>query len=58
MSWYTPYDETSQALTSLMVGLRFIEGSASAPQVNRKIAELRALMAQTLDEVHHLAFHP
>lgn len=49
------HDETSQALTSLMVGLKLIEDSSSDPQVNRKIAELRALTVQTLNEVHHLA---
>ncbi len=49
------HDETSQALTSLMVGLRFIEDSASTTQVKEKTAELRALAGQTLDDVHHLA---
>ncbi len=49
------HDETSQALTSLMVGLRFIEDSADTADVRRKTTELRALAAQTLDEVHHLA---
>lgn len=49
------HDETSQALTSLMVGLRFIKDSADATQVGGKIAELRVLAAQTLEEVHRLA---
>ncbi len=49
------HDETSQALTSMMVGLKFIEDSAGTPQTKEKTAELRALAAQTLDEVHHLA---
>lgn len=49
------HDETSQALTSLMVGLKFIEGSAGVSDVREKTIELRALAAQTLDEVHHLA---
>ncbi len=48
------HDETGQALTSLMVGLRFLEDSATTA-AGEKIAELRALAAQTLDEVHHLA---
>ncbi len=49
------HDETSQALTSLMVGLKFVENSASLAQVREKTAELRTLAAQTLDDVHHLA---
>ncbi len=49
------HDETGQALTSLMVGLRFIEDLDDAAQVRGKTAELRTLAAQTLDEVHHLA---
>ncbi len=49
------HDETSQSLTSLMVGLKLIEDSADAVSVKEKTAELRALAARTLDEVHHLA---
>ncbi len=49
------HDETSQTLTSLMVGLRFIEDSADATQIRGEIAQLRALAAQTLSDVHHLA---
>jgi signal transduction histidine kinase len=49
------HDETSQALTSLMVGLKFVENSASLAQVKERTAELRTLAAQTLDDVRHLA---
>ncbi|MCL4552369.1 MAG: histidine kinase [Candidatus Marsarchaeota archaeon] len=49
------HDETSQALTSLMVGLRLIEDSSGDPHIGEKVTELRALAARTLDEVHHLA---
>ena len=42
-------------MTSLMVGLRFIEDSDGNAETREKTAELRALAAQTLDEVHHLA---
>lgn len=49
------HDETGQALTSMMVGLRFIEDSTNTTQIREKTAELRALAGQTLDEVHHLA---
>ncbi len=49
------HDETSQAVTSLMVGLRFIEESIGGAEVAEKTVELRALAAQTLDELHDLA---
>lgn len=49
------HDETGQALTSLMVGLKFIEDSAETIPIKKKTAELRALTAQTLGDVHHLA---
>ncbi len=49
------HDETSQALTSLMVGLRFIEDSSSGVEVSNKTAELRVLAGRTLNEVRHLA---
>jgi signal transduction histidine kinase len=49
------HDETGQALTSLMVGMRFVEELASADKVKGKVTELRALAAQTLEEVHRLA---
>ncbi len=49
------HDETGQALTSLMVGLRYVEDSADTTRVREKTVELRALAAQTLDNVHRLA---
>ena len=49
------HDETSQALTSLKVGLRLVEESADAAQVRKKLTELRALATQTLENVHQLA---
>ncbi len=49
------HDETGQALTSLMVGLKFIEDLNTDTQAKEKIAQLRALASQTLDEVHRLA---
>lgn len=49
------HDETGQTLTSLMVGLKSVESSTSTNHVMKSISELRALAAQTLDEVHHLS---
>lgn len=48
------HDETGQALTSLMVGLKVIEGSQNLSEVAQKASELRATAAKTLDEVHNL----
>lgn len=49
------HDETGQALTTMMVDLKCIEDSCKDSQIIERIGELRALTAQTLDEVHHLA---
>ena len=49
------HDETSQALTSLMVGLKVAEETAEEQQVKQKTSELRAVAAQALENIHHLA---
>jgi signal transduction histidine kinase len=49
------HDETGQVLTSLMVGLKVLEGAASRPEVQEKASQLRAVAGQTLDGVHRLA---
>lgn len=49
------HDETSQALTSLMVGLKLLESEALVCEVGPRLQEMRQIVAQTLDEVHHLA---
>ncbi|UCG53942.1 MAG: HAMP domain-containing protein [Dehalococcoidia bacterium] len=49
------HDETGQALTSLMVGLKSVENLSSLVEVKEKTSELRALAAQTLNDVHHLS---
>ncbi len=49
------HDETSQALTSLMVGLKVLESEASFCAVGDRLQEMRQIVAQTLEEVHHLA---
>lgn len=49
------HDETSQALTSLMVGLKVLESEASLCAVGDRLQEMRQTVAQTLEEVHHLA---
>ena len=49
------HDETSQALTSLMVGLKYIEDQTDSPPIRQKTVMLRELAANTMDEVRHLA---
>ena len=49
------HDDTSQALTSLVVGLKVLEGLHDPGQVRAQVAELRDLAAGTLDSVHRLA---
>jgi signal transduction histidine kinase len=49
------HDETGQALTALIVGLRAVKDLSSDPAIRARSIELRELAAQTLDEVHNLA---
>jgi signal transduction histidine kinase len=49
------HDETSQSLTSLLVGLKVLEDSTDSGQIRARTAGLRTLAARTLDEVHNLA---
>ncbi len=49
------HDSTSQALTSLLVGLKGLAGQCDHAEVQQRAEELRAVTAQTLDEVHALA---
>ena len=49
------HDETGQALTSLMVGLRVLEGAACLEEVWDTTDKLRTMAAQTLDNLHSLA---
>jgi signal transduction histidine kinase len=48
------HDQTSQSLTSLVVGLKMIETQASE-EMRNSIANLRQLSSRTLEEVHNLA---
>ena len=49
------HDETSQSLTSLMVGLKVLESEASFCAVGERLQEMRNIVSRTLEEVHHLA---
>jgi signal transduction histidine kinase len=54
------HDETGQALTALLVGLRAIEGQALTLDVHATAHRLRGVAAQTVDNVGRLArgLHP
>ncbi len=49
------HDETGQALTSLMVGLKALEGATCLEEVRDMAGQLRTTAAQTLDSLHSLA---
>ncbi len=49
------HDETGQAITSLMVGLKVLEGVTCLEEVRSTAGQLRATAAQTLDSLHSLA---
>ncbi len=49
------HDSTSQNLTSLMVGLRMLETTCDDSRIRSQARELRAVAAQTLEEVHEIS---
>lgn len=49
------HDETSQALTSFMVGLKVLEGADSIQEVRQRAMELRQIVADALEDVRSLA---
>jgi signal transduction histidine kinase len=49
------HDSTSQNLTSLMVGLRMLETLCDDGRIRAQAHELRAVAAQTLNEVHEIS---
>lgn len=49
------HDETSQSLTSIIVGLRVLAEMVTSKAEREQIMQMRDLVARTLDAVHHLA---
>ena len=49
------HDETGQALTSMLLGLRAVEEAKEASEVTEATAKLRALLVETLHDVRRLA---
>lgn len=50
------HDETGQALTSLMVGLRNVEEAPTEAEMRQRLADLRCVLATTLTQVRQLAY--
>ena len=48
------HDETTQAITSLMLGLRTLEGATCLEEVRDMVDHLRTVAVQTLDSLHSL----
>jgi signal transduction histidine kinase len=49
------HDETGQALTSILLGLKAVEDAPSSDEVRAAAAELRSLVVATLQDVRRLA---
>jgi signal transduction histidine kinase len=49
------HDETGQALTSILLGLRAIEDAGDKDEIRRSIVSLRELVVETLHDVRRLA---
>jgi signal transduction histidine kinase len=49
------HDETGQALTSILLGLKPLEDSTSPDEARRRVAEVRELVVSTLQDVRRLA---
>lgn len=49
------HDSTSQALTSVLVGLRGLSEACPSDEVRHRAEELRSVASSTLEEVHNLA---
>jgi signal transduction histidine kinase len=49
------HDETGQALTSILLGLRAVEEAGEADEMRRSAADLRELVVATLQDVRRLA---
>lgn len=49
------HDHTGQLMTSMMVGLKLLEGSQTPEQAQERIDDLRTIASTVLEEVHSLA---
>jgi signal transduction histidine kinase len=49
------HDETGQALTSILLGLRAVDEAAGSPATKKAVSDLRELVVATLQDVRRLA---
>jgi signal transduction histidine kinase len=49
------HDQTGQALTGLLVGLKVLEGAPNQDEMRARAADLKTLALATLEEVHQLS---
>lgn len=49
------HDESGQALTSLLLGIRLVENSTTLEQAREIASGMRGTVSQTLEEVHNMA---
>lgn len=49
------HDQTGQLMTSIMVGLKLLEGATSPEQTRARIMDLKSIAATVLEEIHSLA---
>jgi signal transduction histidine kinase len=49
------HDDTSQSLTSLLVGMKALSDECDSPALRQRAEDLRGVAGRTLDEVHNLA---
>ena len=49
------HDQTSQSLTSLMIGLKLMQSCKSLDEVGKQSDDLRKVTAKTLEEIHDIA---
>ncbi|WNF39066.1 histidine kinase [Bacillaceae bacterium IKA-2] len=50
------HDETSQSITSIIVGLSLLHEHEISKEMKQKIAEIKEVTQQTLDEIHYISW--
>lgn len=50
------HDETSQSITSIIIGLTLLHDHELSKEMKQKIAEIKEVTQQTLDEIHYISW--
>ncbi len=50
------HDETSQSITSIIVGLTLLEEQSISEKMNQDIVDLKEVSQKTLDEIHYISW--